>query len=113
MGKRWGNKEMSNYLSPVIDLSKSDIDFPSLEVVRDERHKLLVEVDSESEYVALNFSSRMAMYDFARSILHEAVFGSGGQKEFYPLVVDGKLEVIDGVRLDEKSARVFIFYSDS
>lgn len=103
---------MSDCLSPVVDFSKSDIDFPSVEVARDGRHKLLVEVDSENEYVALNFSSRMAMYDFARSLLHEAVFGHGGQKEFYPMVVDGKLEVIDGVRIDEKSARIFILYSD-
>jgi hypothetical protein len=50
------------------------------------------------------------MYDFARSLLHEAIYGIGGQEEFYPLGYEGKMEVINGVRMSNDSARVFVFY---
>ena len=80
------------------------------EVLRDVRHTLKVSVDRENGDVYLEFSSRQSLYDFARSLLHDAVFDQAGWKELYPLVVDGKALVVDGVRLTEDSSRVFISY---
>ena len=85
----------------------------SKEVFSDDRHTLKVEVNAGNKYVHLEFSSRQALYDFARSLLHEAVYGQGGQKEFYPLIVEGKMLVVDGARLTEESSRIFINYEES
>jgi hypothetical protein len=83
----------------------------SKEVDSDDRHRLHVAVDRDNGDVYLEFSSRQALYDFARSLLHEAVYGEGGQKEFYPLVVEGKELVVEGARLTEDSSRLFVSYS--
>ena len=80
----------------------------SQEVLHDERHRLNVTVNTTNADVYMEFTSRQALYDFARSLLHEAVFGESGQKEFFPLITEGRALVVDGVRLDEKSSRVFV-----
>lgn len=56
------------------------------------------------------------MYDFAVSLLHEAVYenggmvnGKGGLKEFLPS--NGE-RVVDGVRVKEDSSRIFVFYNE-
>lgn len=105
-------KEMSMSLSKVIIVTKSGEEIPLQETIDDERHKLKAEADNEHNSVYLNFSSREAMYDFARVLLHEAIFSRDGQLEFIPLEIDGKSEVVDGVRMDPKSARLFIFYPE-
>ena len=83
----------------------------SEEVASDLRHTLQVAVDRDNNDVYLEFASRLALYDFARSLLHEAIYGEGGQKEFYPLIVDGKELVVEGVRLTAASSRMFVCYS--
>jgi len=85
----------------------------SEEVVRDRAHTLSVEVDRDNGDIYLEFSTRQAMYDFARSLLHAAVFGDGVQKEIYPLIADGKELVVNGARLTEGSSRMFINYPSS
>jgi hypothetical protein len=84
----------------------------SKEVASNSRHTLHVAVDRDNSDVYFEFSSRQALYDFARSLLHEAVYGEGGQKEFYPLIVDGKELVVEGARLTEGSSRLFVSYSE-
>ncbi len=103
---------MTNKLSNVITVTPDGDDIPSSAVLWNEHHSLQAKIDAENRDVYLNFSSRQALYDFARSLLQEAVFGVGGQKEFYPLVADGKSLVVEGVRLAESSSRVFVTYKD-
>lgn len=98
-------------MTPSLYISESADDIPLDEVIANEAHQLSVDADANRN-VYLNFSSRLAMYDFARSLLHEALYGRGGQKEFYPLEYHGKLEVIDGVRMSLDSARMFVFYKE-
>ena len=43
--------------------------------------------------------------------MHEAIFDEGGFQEFYPMEVEAsKPEVINGVRMNLDSARLFINY---
>jgi hypothetical protein len=84
--------------------------------VNGKHHFLSASVDMSNKDVCLNFSTRRAMYDFATSLLHEAVYGNGGMvdgkgglKEFLP---SNEERVVDGVRVKEGSSRVFIFYNE-
>ncbi|GEM_PF-923340 len=101
---------MSNLASTVI-IDPDGESILSSEVAHDQRHNLHVSVDRDNGDVYLGFSSREALYDFAKSLLHEAVFGWGDRKEFYPLIVEGKELVVDGARLTNGSSRVFVSYS--
>lgn len=96
-------------LQSVVVVTGTD-DVGSDDVQKDERHYLASEVDSETGDICLTFSSRLAMYDFAKSLLQEAVFGQSGQQEFLPLVSEGKALVSNGVRMTEDSSRIFVFY---
>ena len=58
-------------------------------------HALAIEVSSENKSACLNFSSKLAMYEFVRSVLHKAIYG-GRQKEFYLLKHAGEMMIIDG-----------------
>lgn len=98
---------MSN-LAATLTIDPDGENIVSQEVLRDERHRLKVSVSRTNGDVYMEFTSRQALYDFARSLLHEAVFGQGGQKEFFPLITEGKALVVDGVRLEEGSSRVFV-----
>ena len=101
---------MTKLMSSKIQVTESGDEIPSQEIFSNEVHCLEVSVSAENKYACFNFSSRLAMYDFARSLLHEAIYGVGGEKEFYPFEHNGKMVVIDGVRMSSDSARVFIFY---
>ena len=104
---------MSTQMSPEIFITESGDEIPSQELIYDERHHLSVDVDTDNRDVYLNFSSRLAMYDFARALLHEALYGRGGAAEFRPFEYEGKMEVIDGVRMSPYSVRLFVFYKES
>ena len=100
-------------LPPAIVVTPDGEEVSSLDVQRGNHHRLRVGTDSGSGDVALNFSTRRAMYDFAVSLLQEAVYGTSGQQEFYPLGIDGNWVVVNGVRLSEDSARLLVFYGSS
>lgn len=99
---------MTDKLSPVIQVSLDADEVGSLELCRNQFHQLNVSQNEKNSYVNLEFTSRQAMYDFAVSLLQEAVYGASASKEFYPLKIDGELQVIDGVRMSEGSSRLFI-----
>jgi hypothetical protein len=99
-------------MTHVIYITEAAEDIPLDEVATNEAHQLSVEGDADNKDVYLNFSSRLAMYDFARSLLHEALYGRSGQKEFLPFEYQGKREAIDGVRMSPDSGRLFIFYQE-
>ena len=96
---------MKYQLDDNIILTEEGDDMPS-----DQLH---VSVNEANRYASLDFSSRLAMYEFGKEIIHEAVCGKGGFMEFYPMIVtEGKLEIINGVRMPLDSARLFISYID-
>jgi hypothetical protein len=97
-------------LNDTVHITPDGDDVPSDAVLHDDSHYLSVNLNSENTDVQLVFSSRLAMYEFARALLHEAAYGENGQIELYPLSFEGKLLVVDGVRLSLDSSRVFINY---
>ncbi len=83
----------------------------SRELSQNPRHSLNARVDQANAHIYLDFSTRLAMYEFALSLAHEALYGEGGVYERSPL--DG-LVAVEGVRLTNDSSRLFAFYdSDS
>jgi hypothetical protein len=97
-------------LSPSYKIQEDGENVLSKMVNDDESHHLTISVDTANLDVTMTFTSRQAMYDFGRSLLHEAVYGQAGLKELYPLIVDGRSLVVDGARVSEGSSRVFIVY---
>lgn len=94
-------------MSYLIKISEDADDIPCDEVLNNSQHNLNVTSDEDNSDVHLKFSSREAMRDFAKSILHESYYGSGvNPMELYPL----DSSIVDGVRLTDKSNRVFIWY---
>ncbi|TDK66386.1 hypothetical protein [Sapientia aquatica] len=103
---------MTNKLPSVVVVTPTGEEVSSSDVQNDSRHFLNADVNIENRDIQLSFSTRQAMYDFAKSLLQESVYGKGGQKEFYPLAAESKNLVVDGVRMSEKSSRIFVFYED-
>lgn len=99
---------MRDYLNPNIRISEDAGDIPLEVNLKDEKHQLSVEVDNENGDVYLNFSSRVALYDFARNLLYESIYGDSDSVELYPLATEDKLHIVEGVRLSLGSSRVFI-----
>ena len=95
-------------LKPEIKLTEDGGDIPSDININNEKHRLTVTVSTKNNYTHLDFSSRLALYDFARSLLYEAVFGDSDSVEFYPLTSENKQCIVNGVRLTPNSSRIFI-----
>lgn len=81
---------------------------PSAEFLSNKRHQLKVWLTDNGHVqdVYLDFSSRLAMLEFGKSLIHEALFGESGMQERHPQSGD----VVSSVRLTEESARLFVFY---
>lgn len=101
---------MISKLLDVVVVTNEGNEIPSDELLLNEKHFLMASIDKDGHDIYLKFSSRQALYDFARSLLQESVYGEGGQKEFYPLISEGKALVVDGARLAEGSSRIFVSY---
>ena len=85
----------------------------SKEVVDDPAHFLHAEVDRDNGDIYLKFATREALFEFGRSLMHEAVFGRG-EIECYPLrAAEGPQLPVNGVRLSLESSRLFISYPES
>lgn len=97
-------------LSADVKLTEEGDDIPSDEVVENESHIMSATIDKDNGDIYFNFSSRLAMYDFAKNLLHEALYSEGEVTELYPLGYEGQLKVVNGVRLTLDSSRVFIGY---
>lgn len=100
-------------LPSTVIVTPSGDEIPSEEFLQQEKHFLLAQVDTGNRDINLDFSSREAMYEFAKALLQEAVFGTSGQMELYPLLVEGHSLVVNGTRLVEGSSRIFVSYSDN
>ncbi|MDR7092259.1 MULTISPECIES: hypothetical protein [Cellvibrio] len=96
-------------MSHTIEITEGADGIPSDTVLNDESHSLTVKVGTYNNDVHLEFSSRESLRDFAKTLLHESYYGSGAV-ELYPLGTENGWLVVDGVRLTEKSSRVFIWY---
>ncbi|MGI9279004.1 MAG: hypothetical protein ACR2PX_05155 [Endozoicomonas sp.] len=99
---------MKNTLNANIKITEDADEIPLDINLKDENHFLKAEVDNSRGDIYLSFSSRIAMYDFARSLLHASVYGKSESIEFYPLISGHKRYIVDGVRLSENSSRIFI-----
>ncbi len=84
---------------------------PSDEVLNDDSHYLSASVDAENQDIYFDFSSPEAMRDFALNLLHASEYESK-TIEHYPLISDSKNHIVNGVRLNNESSRIFISYSD-
>jgi hypothetical protein len=104
---------MSIELPTTIVVTPEGEEVSSLDVQEGKQHCLRVETNAGNRDVIFNFSTRRAMYDFAVSLLQEAVYGKSGQQEFYPLAADGNCSVVNGVRMSEDSSRLFVFYESA
>ena len=103
------NKKMKYELNKNIELTEDGDNIPSDIYLIENEHQLQVELNESNRYVNFIFSSRLAMYEFGKAIMHEAIFGEGGFQEFYPMEVEAsKPEIINGVRMNLDSARLFI-----
>jgi hypothetical protein len=100
---------MNENLNCFVQLTEDGDDLSSGELVQDSTSMLTVEVDESHSYASLTFTTRLAMYEFGKSLMREAVFGTGDMLEFYCLPIPGGIEVINGARLSEGSARLFVF----
>jgi hypothetical protein len=89
--------------STVVVSATDDVGFEAVQ--KDSSHYLTSEVDVKNGDICLRFSSHLALYDFAKSLPQEAVFGQSGQQEFLPLIPDGNALVSDGVRMTEGSSK--------
>ena len=99
-------------LNKNIELTEDGDNIPSEIYLIENEHQLQVKLNESNRYVNFIFSSRLAMYEFGKAIMHEAIFGEGGFQEFYPMEIEAsKLEVINGVRMSLDSARIFIIRS--
>lgn len=101
---------MRTTLSPDVHLLEDASDIPLSINMTDESNYLHARCDAEKGDIYLSFSSRVAMYDFARSLLHQSVYGESGWVEFFPLGSDEKLHIVDGVRMSLDSSRIFVEY---
>ena len=80
---------MSTELPTTIVITPEGDEISPLSVQEGQHHVLRAECDTRNRDIYLNFSTRRAMYDFAVSLLHESVNGTGGLQEFYPLIDNG------------------------
>jgi len=103
---------MIDKLLDTVVVTRDGDEISSRELLQNEKHYLYGEIDASNRDIYLKFSSRQALYDFARSLLQEAVYGQGGRKEFYPLISEGKALVVEGARLLEGSSRIFVEYGE-
>ena len=81
---------------------------PSSEFLLDTSHTVSFRA-TENGDVYLECSSRLALYEFARSLLAESAEGTGWA-EYYPLGFEGERLVVNGARLADGSSRLFVAY---
>lgn len=87
----------------------ANTEYVNNEVQENEIHSVRASVDTVGNSCLLEFRSREALFELGRTLMHEAIYGSG-ELELFPLVVEGKELVVNGVRLTEQSARLFVHY---
>ena len=82
------------------------------EVAKNPRHFIEATVDRANGDIYLKCSTRDALYELGRSLMHEALFGTG-TAELYPLSLpNGSPLAVNGARLSQGSSRVFVFYPE-
>ena len=104
-------------LDPLIDLrpfsdpnNELEDGFHNEEVISNESHNLEVKINPNYPSINMGFSSREALYDFAKMLMWHAVYGETGEVSFFPLSAVGsdKNELVNGVRMIGESPRIFV-----
>jgi len=101
---------MEKLLNPQVLVTADGDDIPLDVNADDEAHCLKVHTDQGNGDVYFEFTSRVALYDFARELLRVSIFQKGTQVEFRPQRINGVLENLNGVRMSEDSPRLFVSY---
>lgn len=112
VGQRRSNETMNPKLSPIVRIQESAEDIPSGDYINDESQCLIASADKKNNRACLKFTSRLALYDFARELLYEAIYSNCNQIEYLPTFYDGRLQLINGVRMPLDSTRLFVFIDE-
>lgn len=78
--------------------------------IEEDDNFLNININKINNDIYLDFSSKLALYDFARSLLYESLYGESGQLEFYHLEQAGKNYLVNGLRLKNDKHRLFVNY---
>jgi hypothetical protein len=87
----------------------AECEYTNSKLENDSFHAVAISVDAKRNYALIEANSREALYELGRSLMEQALYGYG-EAEFYPLVIDDEAQVVNGVRLPEGSARLFVHY---
>lgn len=83
----------------------------SQELLENEEHVIKLTASPSGDDIYIEYSTRLALREFALSLLREADTGSGWA-EFYHLSTEGgPALVVNGARLTPDSSRVFLYSS--
>lgn len=93
-----------------IEISDNRDELVTRENLKNENHFLKIIVNQINNDIYFNFSTKLALYDFARSLLYESLHGDSGQLEFYNLSQNDKNYLVNGLRLMNCENRLFINY---
>lgn len=99
----------SPYNESCITIYDSDDDYPSAEYYKEKKHFIETSIVDNGTKAKLFFSNRFSLFEFARCLLFEALYGDNSSMELYHLD-DGRL--MYGIRMTERSSRFFIWYND-
>jgi hypothetical protein len=94
----------------IIKISEDRDEIVKKRNINEDNNFVDIKVNKINNDIYLNFSSRLTLYDFARSLLYESLVGDFGQLEFYHLEQDGRNYVVNGLRLFNEKHRLFINY---
>ncbi|MGY3778271.1 hypothetical protein [Isobaculum melis] len=75
-----------------------------------EKDTMELKINVAHHYIYMKFSSRVALHNFARSLLDESLNENQGFIEFYHLSDNDKTDVVNGTRLSKDSPRLFVEY---
>ena len=96
-----------------IKIFNNDIyDIESL-VRKDRKHSLDVSINCGEVHntIMLDFTTRLAMFKFGKSLMHEALFGYGNI-EFNPYDFGDGSQCVNGVRLTDMKTSIYISCGD-
>lgn len=103
-------KNRNRIILELLDNDIYDIESPAR---KDRKHSLDVSVNCGEVHnaIMLDFTTRLAMFEFGKSLMHEALFGYGNI-EFNPYDFGNGPECVNGVRLTDMKTSIYISCGD-
>lgn len=96
-----------------IEILNNDVYDVESSARKDKKHSLDVSVNCGEVHnaIMLNFTTRLAMFEFGKSLMHEALFGYGNI-EFNPYDFGNGPECVNGVRLIDMKTSIYVSCGD-